>query len=58
MANLEKQPVREEEKAAPRGVIRLLRSGLLSDERAKRVIEAHGEAVESHLRISRPPVES
>jgi hypothetical protein len=58
MTNLEKQPVREEEKAAPRGVIRLLRSGLLSEERAKRVIEAHGDAIESHLRISRPPVES
>lgn len=58
MSHLEKQPLREDEKAAPRGVIRLLRSGLLSEERAKRVMEAHGEAVESHLRISRPPVES
>jgi hypothetical protein len=48
----------QEEKAAPRGVIRLLRSGLLSEERARKVLEVHGEAVESHLRISRPPVES
>ncbi|MGZ3416720.1 MAG: hypothetical protein ACXWUG_09795 [Polyangiales bacterium] len=58
MSQVRTQPDRKEQKAAPRGVIRLLRSGLLSEERARRVLEVHGEAVESYLRVSRPPVES
>lgn len=36
--------------SAPRGVIRLLRSGLLSEERAQRVLRIHGATVEGWLR--------
>ncbi len=37
------------EPTAPRGVIRLLRSGLLTPERAERVRRLHADAVEGHL---------
>lgn len=37
------------DQTAPRGVIRLLRSGLLTPERAERVRRLHADAVEAHL---------